>query len=354
MNRIRTVKPELFRHLALFEAEEKYQMPLRIAFVGLFTCCDRRGRFLWQPRRLKVDILPYDDVNMDDVLNALIESGFIRAYEVNGLVYGCIPSWGTHQYFNGKEADSKLPDIQEGRLLKGTITQSMLTVHARLSHETLLPINPELDMHLTGEDHVPPEFTENSELPTQESLPDESVSPDLSDSPSVRSSKTTRESREPARVNHTCPTREALNGKERKGKERVKTGVIKNPIHCPIAKDDVLKIFTHWQQTMQHPQARLDSSRDKWIRSALRMGYSVDDCCQAITGCSVTPHNQGCNERGERYDGLHVIFRSADQIDRFMQNATSPPRPSGKAEQRLHHNTQAAQAWLNTQPPREA
>ena len=42
MNRIRTVKPELFRHLALFEAEEKYQMPLRIAFVGLFTCCDRR------------------------------------------------------------------------------------------------------------------------------------------------------------------------------------------------------------------------------------------------------------------------------------------------------------------------
>ena len=246
----------------------------------------------------------------------------LRAYEVNGLVYGCIPSWGTHQYFNGKEADSKLPDIQEGRLLKGTITQSMLTVHARLSHETLLPINPELDMHITGEDHVPPEFTENSELPTQESLPDESVSPDLSDSPSVRSSKTTRESREPARVNHTCLTREALNGKERKGKERVKTGVIKNPIHCPIAKDDVLKIFTHWQQTMQHPQARLDSSRDKWIRSALRMGYSVEDCCQAITGCSVTPHNQGCNERGERYDGLHVIFRSADQIDRFMQNAT--------------------------------
>ena len=141
---------------------------------------------------------------------------------------------------------------------------------------------------------------------------------------------------------------------ERKGRERkeVKTGVIKNPIHCPVAKDDVLKIFTHWQQTMQHPQARLDSSRDKWIRGALRMGYSVDDCCQAITGCSLTPHNQGRNERGERYDGLHVIFRSADQIDRFMQNALSPPRPHGKAEQRLQNNTQAAQAWLNTHTPR--
>jgi hypothetical protein len=354
MNRIRTVKPEFFRHLALFEAEEKYQLPLRIAFVGLFTCCDRGGRFLWQPRRLKVDILPYDDVNMDDVLNALIESGFIRAYEVNGLVYGCIPSWTTHQYFNGKEADSKLPDIQEGRLLKGTITQSMLTVHARLSHESLLQSHSQPDMSVTGEDQVLPEFSENLESPAQELLSDTPASPDLSDCQPIPSAKMTGDSREPARVNHPCFTREALNGKERKGKERVKTGVIKNSIHCPIAKDDVLKIFTHWQQTMQHPHARLDSSRDKWIRQALRMGYSVDDCCQAVTGCSLTPHNQGINERNERYDGLHVIFRSADQIDRFMKNAVSPPRPSGKAEQRLQHNTQAAQAWLNTQPPREA
>jgi hypothetical protein len=269
-------------------------------------------------------------------------------------VYGCIPSWTTHQYFNGKEADSKLPDIQEGRLLKGTITQSMLTVHARLSHESLLQIHSQPDMSVTGEDQVLPEFSENLESPAQELLSDTPASPDLLDCQPIPSAKTTGDSREPVRVNHPCFTREALYGKERKGKERIKTGVIKNPIHCPIAKDDVLKIFTHWQQTMQHPHARLDSSRDKWIRQALRMGYSVDDCCQAVTGCSLTPHNQGINERNERYDGLHVIFRSADQIDRFMKNALSPPRPSGKAEQRLQHNTQAAQAWLNTQPQGEA
>ena len=114
MSRIRTVKPELFRHLPLFEAEEKYRLPLRIAFVGLFTCCDRDGRFVWQPRRLKVDILPYDDADIDDVLNALMESGFIKAYEVDGIVYGCIPTWESHQCPNNKEHDSKLPDIQQG------------------------------------------------------------------------------------------------------------------------------------------------------------------------------------------------------------------------------------------------
>ena len=32
MNRIRTVKPELFRHLALFEAEEKYQIAIAHRF----------------------------------------------------------------------------------------------------------------------------------------------------------------------------------------------------------------------------------------------------------------------------------------------------------------------------------
>ena len=101
---------------------------------------------------------------------------------------------------------------------------------------------------------------------------------------------------------------------------------------------------------MGHSQAKLDSSREKWIHGALRMGYSVEDCYQAITGCSQTQYNMGRNDRGERYDGFHIIFKSADQIDRFMQNAISPPQPRGKADQRLLNNTHAAETWLNTQP----
>lgn len=138
MGRIRTVKPELFKHLALFEAEEKYRLPLRIAFVGLFTCCDREGRFVWQPRRLKVEILPYDDVDISEVLKVLLEGGFIKAYEVDGIVYGCIPTWDGHQYFNNKEAYSKLPDVRSGKILKGEINQSDLEIHAKLSEEAFL------------------------------------------------------------------------------------------------------------------------------------------------------------------------------------------------------------------------
>ena len=56
-----------------------------------------------------------------------------------------------------------------------------------------------------------------------------------------------------------------MEGKAMERKEII-SGLIKNSKHCPIAREDVLKIFIHWQQTMQHSQAKLDGSREKWIR----------------------------------------------------------------------------------------
>lgn len=53
MSRIRTVKPELFKHEELFDAEQNSKLPLRLAFIGLFTVADREGRFKWRPRTLK-------------------------------------------------------------------------------------------------------------------------------------------------------------------------------------------------------------------------------------------------------------------------------------------------------------
>jgi hypothetical protein len=109
MARIRTVKPELFRHEDLFEAEKEFNLPLRVAFIGLFTCCDREGRFRWRPRILKLDILPYDDVDMSRVLDALCTRGFLVKYEANGELYGCVLSFNKHQVINNRESDSELP-----------------------------------------------------------------------------------------------------------------------------------------------------------------------------------------------------------------------------------------------------
>ena len=109
MARIRTVKPEFFRHEALYEAEKACGLPLRLAFAGLWTACDREGRFVWKPRALKLDALPYDDVDFATVLDALAAHGFIVKYETGGASYGHIPSWAKHQHVNQRECASLIP-----------------------------------------------------------------------------------------------------------------------------------------------------------------------------------------------------------------------------------------------------
>ena len=117
MPKIRTVKPELFRHEALFEAEQNYQLPLRLCFIGLFTCCDREGRFRWQPKQLKLDIFPYDEIDMVQVLDVLTARGFIIKYQANDKLYGCIPSWKNHQCINHREAVSALPAPENAQII---------------------------------------------------------------------------------------------------------------------------------------------------------------------------------------------------------------------------------------------
>ena len=115
MARIRTIKPEFFRHEALFEAEKKAGLPLRVAYAGLFTAADREGRFKWSPRSLKLDCLPYDEVDFGAVLDALCAAGFIVKYQIDGETYGAIPAWSAHQHINMKEKESEIPAPAEER-----------------------------------------------------------------------------------------------------------------------------------------------------------------------------------------------------------------------------------------------
>lgn len=110
MPKIRTVKPELFRHEELFELEEKTGLPIRLGFIALFTVVDREGRFRWKPRQLKLDCLPYDLIDFEAVLSALSSRGLVVKYsDEKGQVYGHIPTWHGHQNINKKEPDSRIP-----------------------------------------------------------------------------------------------------------------------------------------------------------------------------------------------------------------------------------------------------
>lgn len=114
MARIRTIKPEFFRHEELYEGEVATGLPLRIAFAGLWTVADREGRFPWRPRALKLDCMPYDQCDFSAVMDALAARGFVQKYEVDGVLYGMVPGWLKHQVINQREAKSIIPEPSEG------------------------------------------------------------------------------------------------------------------------------------------------------------------------------------------------------------------------------------------------
>lgn len=107
VQRIRNIKPEFFLHEGLYDAEEKSGLPIRLALTGLWTCCDKNGRFEWKPRQLKAKIFPYDQLDFAKVLDALAEGDFIRPYEAGGQRYGYIPTWRKHQAISMSEAKTK-------------------------------------------------------------------------------------------------------------------------------------------------------------------------------------------------------------------------------------------------------
>jgi len=136
MARIRTVKPEFFRHRRLYLAEQETQLPLRVAFAGLWTVADREGRFKWEPEELKLDCLPYDDLDFSRVLHALTTRGFVVKYASNGREFGAIPGFLKHQVINNREAPSILPEPHQIIDITDELTRAPRVTHAsRTRHD---------------------------------------------------------------------------------------------------------------------------------------------------------------------------------------------------------------------------
>jgi hypothetical protein len=105
MSRLRTIKPGFFLDEVLADCE-----PLaRILFAGLWCVADREGRLEDRPKRIKVECLPYDECDVDDLLNELSAHGFIIRYQDDGRAYIAVPKWAKHQNPHVKEAASVIP-----------------------------------------------------------------------------------------------------------------------------------------------------------------------------------------------------------------------------------------------------
>jgi len=109
MSRTRLIKPGFFTNDVLAEVSAAG----RLLFAGLWTIADRAGRLEDRPKRIKAELLPFDSVNVDKLLDSLAERGFIARYESGGQRVIQIVSFARHQSPHPKEPPSKFPSMDE-------------------------------------------------------------------------------------------------------------------------------------------------------------------------------------------------------------------------------------------------
>lgn len=374
MPRIRTIKPEFFRHESLFEAEQESGMPLRMVFAGLFVCADREGRFRWQPRQLKLDIAPYDNFDFERALCFLAEAGFLIKYAQGAQCYGCIPSWHKHQRINQREAQSEFPAPPEIKAPPPEATRCLLPT-GNLAEELLGRVSSaggkEGGEQLTAQCAVAPVNYAGSNTEGPFDLGGKKSAEDtltggqkyegegrdlrsLTERDEIALSPLEQKKADLTQsdlIEDPCVFLPGLKGEDLNlSLEDSGTAELKNVVNKEKTKDTLIeslsqeeggqsqesiakKIFDYWKKVMNSPNAIYDSQRNRQIQNALSIGFSPQQLCQAIKGCSVTPFNMGENDRGVKYNGLEVILKNAEQIERLIRHYHYPPKVSKDLDQ---------------------
>ena len=124
--RARNLKPGFFQNEYLAELQ-----PLaRILFCGLWCSADRNGRLEYRPKKIKAEILPYDDVDVVLLVGDLERSPdrFITRYLVAGREYIQISNFSSHQEPHPKEKAlwpaPEEPDSASNQQLSGNLPES--------------------------------------------------------------------------------------------------------------------------------------------------------------------------------------------------------------------------------------
>lgn len=105
MARARNIKPAFFSNEELVELS----FATRLLFIGLWTIADRDGRLEDRPKRIKMDLFPADNLDIDAALNELQGSGFLLRYIVEGSRYIQVLTFGKHQNPHKDEKQSTIP-----------------------------------------------------------------------------------------------------------------------------------------------------------------------------------------------------------------------------------------------------
>jgi len=92
--RIRSIKPEFHKD----KITGRWPLAMKMLFIGIWNFADDVGRFEWEPDLIRAEIFPYDpDFDVVGTLNAIVKTGRIIRYEINGQEYGQVAHFSAHQ-----------------------------------------------------------------------------------------------------------------------------------------------------------------------------------------------------------------------------------------------------------------
>ena len=105
MPRARNIKPGFFENEDLPDID-----PLgRLLFIGLWLLADREGRLEYRPKKIKGQLFPYEDCDVNFYCHQLQSLNFLTIYEITGTQYIQIDSFEKHQNPHPNEKESVLP-----------------------------------------------------------------------------------------------------------------------------------------------------------------------------------------------------------------------------------------------------
>lgn len=149
--RARNIKPGFFKNEDLSDCSEK----ARLLFLGLWCYSDREGKFEWRPRKIKAEIFPYENVNIEKILQELNEKNFIYKYDQYGLVVNFL----LHQNPHPHESQSKIPNPKENNKYNQChgVSMTLQEMQVKCNADSLIPdiripdVTPKLKIISYGE-----------------------------------------------------------------------------------------------------------------------------------------------------------------------------------------------------------
>lgn len=133
--RSRNIKPGFFKNELLAEVPFEY----RLVFIGLWTMADREGRLEYRPKKIKIEIMPYDKISIESAILELQKRGFLIIYKFNQMDYLQIVNWDKHQNPHHKEIDSEIQPPDSNALFHAQVMHESCISHAQVMENGSCP-----------------------------------------------------------------------------------------------------------------------------------------------------------------------------------------------------------------------